>query len=107
MAKVYTNSMIARAGVVSITTADGRVVSRYQAILPALRRVDYGDNKEHIVAPGDTWQNISVRFLGTAELWWLIAEFNRVLDPFTELTAGRRLIIPSPNRVRLSTLADV
>ena len=104
MAKIYTNSMAERAGIVEVVLDSGEVVFKYVDELQSLERVDFGDNREYLVQPGDTWQNISLRQLGTAELWWVIAEFNRVLDPFTELVEGMRLVIPSPTRIRLPSL---
>ena len=107
MAKIYANTMIERAGVVEVVTTAGETLLKYQDEMAPLRRVDYGDNREYIVQFGDTWQNISLRYLGDAALWWLIAEFNRVLDPFTFLTPGTRLIIPSATRVRLSSVEEL
>ena len=107
MAKVYQNSMAERAGFTEVQNRAGEVILKFQSPLPALTQVDYGDNREYTVNPGDTWQNISLRFLGAAELWWIIAEFNRVLDPFEELWPGRRLIIPSATRIRLSSLEQL
>lgn len=39
-------------------------------------------------------------FLGDTRLWWLIAQFNAVLDPFHEIVEGRILRIPTKERVR-------
>lgn len=102
MAKVYANSMAAKAGFIEIYDSYGKLLTKFQAILQALGKTDYGDNTEYIVIPGDTWQNISLRYLGTAELWWVIAEFNRVVDSFDELKPGKRIIIPSATRVRVA-----
>ena len=33
-------------------------------------------------------------------LWWVIADLNKIVDPMTELRAGLRIRIPSPARVR-------
>lgn len=102
MAKVYANSMAAKTKLVEVYDANDQLITRFQGVLPALSRIDYGDNTEYIVQPRDTWQAIALQYLGTAELWWVIAEFNRVLDAFTELVPGKRILIPSASRVRLA-----
>lgn len=47
------------------------------------------------VKSGDTWTNISYRFYNTIALWWLLCKFNNIVNPFTELTSGMLLKIPS------------
>ena len=42
---------------------------------------------------------ISQDSYGTTELWWLIAWANQIVDPFTEVTVGVRLIIPPKSEV--------
>jgi hypothetical protein len=39
-------------------------------------------------------------FLNNSHLWWLIAQYNAILDPFAEIIPGRTLRIPSPARVQ-------
>jgi nucleoid-associated protein YgaU len=41
---------------------------------------------------------IAAAFLGDSHLWWLIAQYNAILDPFSEITIGRVLRIPSKDR---------
>ena len=48
----------------------------------------------YLVLDNDCWTNISYKMYGTIELWWLIAKFNNVKNPFTELTAGSYIKIP-------------
>ena len=55
---------------------------------------------ERVVRPGDTLASIAYEELGSPSLWRVIAEANRIHDPF-RLPAGRPLIIPS-----LASLAD-
>lgn len=40
-------------------------------------------------------------FYNEPRYWWVIAQFNNILDPFSETTAGRVLIIPSKDRLSL------
>lgn len=39
--------------------------------------------------------NISVKFYGTSSLWWVIARFNGIIFPLSEIKAGTKLFIPS------------
>ena len=42
---------------------------------------------------------IAKMFLGESRLWWVLAQYNKILDPFGEVVAGAQLFIPSPERV--------
>jgi len=33
--------------------------------------------------------------------WWFLAQYNNILDPFTEIVAGRLLLIPTQERLTL------
>lgn len=44
---------------------------------------------------------ISSVFYQEPRYWWFIAQYNNILDPFTEVTAGRVLLIPTPSRLTL------
>jgi hypothetical protein len=39
-------------------------------------------------------------YLGDDSLWWLLAQYNMILDPYEEIVVGRVLRIPSPARVK-------
>lgn len=43
----------------------------------------------------DSWTGISYKFYETIRLWWLICKFNKIVDPFKELTTGKIIKIPS------------
>lgn len=45
-------------------------------------------------------------FYGDPGLWWIIAQFNNILDPFTELVEGRILIIPTLDRIKQAYLQN-
>lgn len=42
---------------------------------------------------------ISDAFYGDSRYWWVIAQFNDIIDPYSEITPGRMLVIPTKNRV--------
>lgn len=46
-------------------------------------------------------QAISTVFYGEPRLWWLICQYNNILDPVAEIKPGRILFIPSKDRVSL------
>jgi hypothetical protein len=33
--------------------------------------------------------------------WWILAQYNSILDPFAEVTVGRILLIPAKDRITL------
>ena len=70
-----------------------------------LARVSPENLFEYVVREGDSWSNIAARLLkGRGDLWWILAELNGVLDPFTELTVGRTLKVPSWDAVMFNLL---
>lgn len=44
---------------------------------------------------------ITTMFLGEPRYWWLVAQYNAILDPYDEITEGRVLYIPTLDRVKL------
>jgi hypothetical protein len=38
-------------------------------------------------------------FYNESRYWWVIAQYNNILDPFNETTAGRILLIPTKERL--------
>jgi hypothetical protein len=38
-------------------------------------------------------------FYNEPRWWWILAQYNNILDPFNEVTAGRVLLIPSKERL--------
>ena len=48
----------------------------------------------HTVKPGQTLQNISYAYYGDSGYWAYLAYANKIINPFTEVKAGMKLIIP-------------
>ena len=44
---------------------------------------------------GDTWTNISYRTYGTIKPWWIICKFNNIKNPFSDLTVGKTIKLPT------------
>jgi len=42
---------------------------------------------------------IAAMFLGEPRLWWVIAQYNKILDPYAEIVEGAKIYIPSSERV--------
>lgn len=62
-------------------------------------KTSWPDNRAHTVQEGDTLWALAFRYLGDAELWWIIADFNGIVNPLKALQPGRVLIIPSQRTV--------
>jgi hypothetical protein len=43
---------------------------------------------------------IAMQFLGDSRLWWVLAQYNAILDPFNEIVTGRVLRVPTTSRVQ-------
>ena len=51
--------------------------------------------KIHIVIKGDTLDSLALYYYNNPTLFWIIADFNRIRDPFITLKEGQRIKIPS------------
>jgi hypothetical protein len=47
---------------------------------------------------------LSYLFYNDVSLWWLICQYNDILNPLEELKEGKMLFIPSLNRIKLSSI---
>ena len=59
-------------------------------------RVSILDNGRYVFKP----ENLAFDLYGDERLWWVIPVRNGFQDPIFDLTFGRDIIIPDPNRVR-------
>lgn len=50
---------------------------------------------QHTLKEGETLQNIAYRYYGDSGKWYIIAEYNNIINPFTELKGGMVLMIPA------------
>lgn len=44
-------------------------------------------------------RRLGMLFYGDEEAWWVICQYNGILDPISELVEGKRLIIPLKSRL--------
>lgn len=49
----------------------------------------------HVVKEGETLQNIAFRYWKDSSKWYIIAEANNIMNPFTELVTNMHLKIPA------------
>ncbi len=61
---------------------------------PPIDSIPKPDDRFHTVVDGDRLDLLSERYLGRAELWWVIADYNETEWPI-ELQPGIALRIPS------------
>jgi len=61
------------------------------------------DDVFHAVVDGDRIDLIAYRYLGRAELWWIICESNDIFFPL-EIEAGRTLRLPCVEHMEMHTL---
>ena len=52
------------------------------------------------VKPNDTLDKIALKSYGTPEKYWIIADFNRIQDPYKELKVGEYLKVPDVTFLR-------
>ena len=62
------------------------------------------DDVFHTVVEGDRIDLIACRYLGRADLWWVVCDYNDVFLPL-ELEAGTVLRIPSVEHTHMRVLA--
>lgn len=60
------------------------------------------DDREYIVeaAYAGRLDLIAASFLGEPRWWWVIAQYNNILDPFAEASEGTVLYIPTVEKVK-------
>lgn len=49
----------------------------------------------HYIVEGDSLDSLALYYYGNPTKYWIIADYNRIQDPFDELKAGRTIKIPS------------
>lgn len=88
-------------------------VSRYSVFPYYYNRVDekyiYGLTSQlkdtdttyvnHTVVQGDTLDTLALYYFNNPTYYWVIADFNRIQDPYKDLTIGTVLRIPTFNNI--------
>ena len=76
---------------------------REEAFFGARDRIDTTprpDDRFHTVVAGDRVDSLAARYLGQAELWWVLCDYNDIFFPL-ELELGAVLRIPSTEHVNM------
>lgn len=63
--------------------------------LPRYQQIDRPGNRFYRVQQGDDWGNMAGRLYRDENVWWALAEFNQVIDPFDELVPGEQMTLVS------------
>jgi len=85
-----------RSAVLVVMDQFGRPLRKpYLDLFEPYSAINDSTNRRYTATDVDRWHTIGNRFLGSARHYWAIADFNEVIDPFTELGQGTRLQIPS------------
>jgi hypothetical protein len=78
--------------------ADGKIEWWERSIFPSSNTdISYTVEKFY-VGRMDLIANV---FYNEPRYWWVIAQYNNILDPFSEITEGRILLIPTKDRLSL------
>jgi hypothetical protein len=112
---VNANSRFNFTPLVMVVDGADQAVENLRTDLPYARPAVTAEQRPDLVAyavrAGDSWRSLSSRFLGRSDLWWAIAEFTGVIDPFTELSPGRTVprsggavLVPSLDTVMFDLL---
>lgn len=56
------------------------------------------------VVSGDDLPRVAAKTLGDARYWWVVADFNDIIDPFAVLEEGTELRLPSQRRLMMEVL---
>jgi hypothetical protein len=69
-------------------------------------RAEFEQDESDIVYPVENFYEgrldlIASVFYNEPRLWWFIAQYNNILNPAEEITAGRILLIPTKSRIAL------
>jgi len=81
-------------------------IDGHQEFIGTRERIDTSprpDDVFHTVVEGDRMDLIAYRYLGRADLWWVICDYNDILFPL-ELEVGMALRIPSAAHVEMSIM---
>lgn len=57
----------------------------------------------HVIDTGDTLDSLALYYYGNPTKYWIIADYNRLQDPFEELEVGSRIKIPSYSDIQFES----
>jgi nucleoid-associated protein YgaU len=81
------------------TSAEGD----FLGVRPSIDTGPRPDDRFHTVVEGDRVDLLAHRYLGRADLWWIICDYNDIFFPL-ELEPGSVLRIPSVEHVQMELI---
>lgn len=49
---------------------------------------------------GDTWDTLALKFYADPGKYWILTDFNRILDPYKDIAIGTKIKVPSISNIR-------
>ena len=71
-----------------------RIVGKYNMSTSAWLK-DSADFETYVVQENDTYDSIALKKYNNPTYYWIICDFNRIIDPFKEPKPGDVLLLPS------------
>lgn len=100
MAKLNINSK-SKINLFKTTTFDNKEVlnifSKYKLFEKYKKDISY--YSEYEIQENDRWDTLAYKFYKDVNLWWIVAIFNNVIDPFQKLQYGETLNIIKPEQI--------
>ena len=56
----------------------------------------------YITKKNDTYDSLALKFYNNPTLYWILCDFNRIQDPYTNIEEGTKLKIPSITDLKFS-----
>ena len=72
----------------------------FLGLRPSIDKRPRPDDRFHIVSVDDRLDTLAHRYLGSTDLWWVIADYNDIFFPL-ELEIGATLRLPAAGRIQM------
>ena len=74
--------------------------NKYVYGITAQLRTDDTPFVTHVVKQGESLDSLALYYYNNPTYYWIICDFNRIQDPFTELSIGTKLKIPTFSSIK-------
>jgi len=81
------------ASILGTGTYNGELVTNIWKVVNTSKYSSINFYDEYIITDYDRWDTVSNKFYDTPALWWILANYNKIKDPFTELIPGNTIKI--------------
>jgi len=90
------NSRMRRSVVVYSFDRVGKPNKRpYVDLIPRTPSVTIRGARQFTLRRGDDWHTLAANTLGDMRHWWVVADYNNVVDPFETMVPGDRIAMPA------------